>query len=100
ARRPLGVGVSGVAMLAAMPPTEALGIIEANAVRLDRYGLDGAALADAVRLARERGYAFAPNGIVRSTRAVAAAVLDGAVQPVAAISVAGMANRLTATRLP
>jgi DNA-binding IclR family transcriptional regulator len=100
ARRPLGVGVSGVAMLAAMPPAEALRIIEANAVRLERYGLAGAALVDAVRLARERGYAFAPNGIVRSTRAVAAAVLDGADQAVAAISVAGMANRLTAARLP
>ncbi len=100
ARRPLGVGVSGVAMLAAMAPAEALRIIDANAVRLERYGQDGAGLADAVRLARERGYAFAPNGIVRSTRAVAAAVLDGAGQPVAAISVAGMANRLTAARLP
>ncbi|NLD54462.1 MAG: IclR family transcriptional regulator [Burkholderiaceae bacterium] len=100
ARRPLGVGVSGVAMLAAMPPAEASRIIEANAVRLDRYALDGAVLADAVRLARERGYAYAPNGIVRSTRAVAAAVLDGGGHPVAAISVAGMANRLTAARLP
>lgn len=100
ARRPLGVGVSGVAMLAAMPAAEAERIIGRNAVRLARYALDGETLAATVRLARERGHAYAPDGIVRGTRAVAVAVRDGAGQPVAALSIAGMANRLTAARLP
>ena len=100
ARRPLGVGVSGVAMLAAMPRDESAQIISGNAIRLERYRLEGETLADKVRLARQRGYAYAPNGIVRGTRAVAVAVLDTSGHPIAAISIAGMANRLTAARIP
>jgi DNA-binding IclR family transcriptional regulator len=100
ARRPLGVGVSGVAMLAAMPVEESDEIIAINSVRLERYRLNREILADKVRLARQRGYAFAPNGIVRGTRAVAVPVLDASGCPAAAISIAGMANRLTASRIP
>lgn len=100
ARRPLGVGVSGVAMLAAMPDEEADRIIAVNASRLARYRLDSEALANEVRSARQRGYAYAPNGIVRGTRAVAVPVLDAAGSAIAAISIAGMANRLSAARIP
>ena len=100
ARRPLGVGVSGVAMLAAMPEDQSARIIAGNVIRLERYRLDGETLADQVRLARQRGYAYAPNGIVRGTRAVAVAVLDTSGHAIAAISIAGMANRLTAARIP
>lgn len=53
-------------------------------------------------VARAQGFTYAPNpnGIVRGTRAVAVAVLDPAGSAIAAISIAGMANRLTAARLP
>jgi DNA-binding IclR family transcriptional regulator len=100
ARRPLGVGVSGVAMLAAMPLQEADRIVATNAHRLPHYHLDHEQLAERVKIARVRGHAFSPNGIVRSTRAIAIAVLDASGQPAAAISIAGMANRLAAARIP
>ncbi len=100
ARRPLGVGVSGIAMLAAMPENEARQVIADNGIRLQGYGLDGDAVTEQVRMASAQGFTYAPNGIVRGTRAVAVAVLDPAGCAIAAISIAGMANRLTAARLP
>ena len=100
ARRPLGVGVSGVAMLAATPEDEAMAIIEANALRLARFQLTPRILAERVRQARLRGHAFAPIGIVRGTKAVAVAILDPAGRATAAISIAGMANRLGTAQMP
>jgi len=82
------------------PEDEARQVIAENGIRLQGYRLDGDAVAEQVRMARAQGFTYAPNGIVRGTRAVAVAVLDPAGHAIAAISIAGMANRLTAARLP
>jgi len=100
ARRPLGIGVSGVAMLAALPKELAESIISTNERRLELNRMDPATLAERVVLARSRGYAYAPSGIVKGTKAVAVPVADPANQVAAAISVACMADRLTPARLP
>ncbi len=98
ARRPLGVGVSGVAMLALLPPDEAIAIARANEQRLAAHGLTSGKLIERVRAARSRGYAFSETGLVKGTRAVAVAVRDAAA-PVAAISVAALASRLSNARV-
>lgn len=100
ARRPLGVGVSGVAMLACLPADEATEIVRSNEQRLAVHDLTGARLLERVKAARLKGYAFADAGLVKGTRAVAVALRDAGGAPVAAISVAAIANRLAPARLP
>ena len=100
ARRPLGVGVGGVALLAGLSSDEAASIIKMNEQRFASHELGVAKLHERVRSARARGYAFTDSGLVKGTRAVAVAVLDPADGPVAAISIAAMADRLSNARLP
>ncbi len=99
-RRPIGVGVSGIAMLSLLPADEAAGITHANAQRLEAHGLTDAKLLERVKAARARGYAFAESGLVKGTRAVAIAIPDPSGDSLAAISVAAVADRLTSARLP
>lgn len=100
ARRPLGVGVGGVVLLAGTDPAEAAGVIRSNEQRLRAYNLTGARLADQVRAARSRGYAFSDQGLVKGSRAVAVPVIGPDATPVAAISVAAIADRIGSARLP
>ncbi|HVL58009.1 MAG TPA: IclR family transcriptional regulator [Burkholderiaceae bacterium] len=99
ARRPLGIGVSGVAMLSSLPEAAAAAVVESNAARFATHGLAPAQLHEQVRLARQRGHAYSAQGIIKGTRAVAVAVVDGAQLPVAAISIAAVADRLSPARL-
>lgn len=99
-RRPLGVGVSGVALLARMEPEAASAAIRANEQRLAPWDLTAARLQERVRSARSRGYAWADPGLVKGTRAVAVAVDGPDGECVAAISVAAIADRLAPARVP
>lgn len=98
-RRPLGVGVAGVVMLASLPAAEAMALIGGNARRLSRLGVTVAGLHKRVTEARERGYAWAPIGVVPNTSAVSVPVLDEYGQALAAVTVAAMADRLSDGRL-
>lgn len=99
-RRPMGVGVSGIAMLAALPPEEAVEITRANAQRLKSHGLTDAKVLDRVKVARAKGHAYSEAGLVKGTRAVAVAIPDSTGESCAAISVAAVADRLSNARLP
>lgn len=94
ARRPLGVGVAGVALLAALSDDAVGGICAMNDHRLPHFNLDGAAILERVREARHRGYAFAPVGVMPGTRALAVPVRNAAGATIAAISVTSIAERL------
>ena len=100
ARRPLGVGVGGVVLLAGLEPAEASDVIRANVQRLEAYDLTGPRLTDQVRAARARGYAHTETGLVKGSRAVAVPVTAPDGTTIAAISVAAVADRITAARLP
>lgn len=100
ARRPLGVGVAGVMLLASLPIEEAERICEANVTRLPAEGPSMDAIRARVRAARANGYAYSEVGLLRGTRAVAVPVLDPYGQVVAALSVAAMADRLKPVDLP
>lgn len=99
ARRPLGIGVAGVMLLACLSEEEAAAIIRANEQRLAQHQLSTSKLMERVRTARARGYAYTDVGIVKGTRAVAVPVLGPAREPLAAISVAAIADRLAQSRL-
>jgi DNA-binding IclR family transcriptional regulator len=98
-RRPLGAGVAGVAILASLPDDEALGLSSGNARRLARLGMTVAGLQARVEDARAIGYAWAPMGVVPNTSAVSVPVLDEHGKPLAAVTVAAMADRLSERRL-
>lgn len=99
-RRPLGIGVAGVMLLATLPPDEADHICEVNAGRLPADGPSMNTIRDRVRAARRHGYAYSEVGILRGTRAVAIPVLDAHAQVVATLAVAAMADRLGTSELP
>ena len=99
ARRPLGVGVGGLALLAFLAEDEAAAIIKANEQRLTRHKLAPAKLIERVRQTRSKGYAYTEVGVVPGTRAIAVPVLDASREPVAAISIAATTERLPAARV-
>lgn len=99
ARRPLGVGVGGLVLLAALPREEAVEVVERNARRLAAKGLMPQTLLRKAAEARSAGYAYAPIGVVPGSRALAVPVLAPDGTTAAAISLATIAERLPATRV-
>ncbi|OZI75841.1 IclR family transcriptional regulator [Bordetella genomosp. 2] len=96
-RRPLGVGVSGVALLACLPGEESAAIVAANAARLAVLGESPADILQRVDKARASGIAHAPAGLMPGTSAVAIPIPDpddGAGSALGAVTVTAMAERL------
>ncbi len=100
ARRPLGVGVSGVALLSQLAPEEVESVIDANARRLELHHLSRDDLSERVRAARQCGYAYVPSGVRPGTSAVAVPVTAANGAPLAAVTITAMAERLSLERLP
>jgi DNA-binding IclR family transcriptional regulator len=97
-RRPLGIGIGGVAILAALPDAEMRQVLEDNVTRFPAFGASRESTLKAVRLARRRTYASGPVGGVDGVRAVALPISDQEEQPVAAMAVAAVASRMTRAR--
>jgi len=102
ARAPLHASGVGKAMLAAMPPREADELIGRGALAIytDHTLVTRAALTAALAQAAERGYAVDDEEHALGLRCVAAAIVDEAGKPWAALSIAGPTSRLTRERLP
>jgi DNA-binding IclR family transcriptional regulator len=71
ARRPLGVGVSGLVLLASLPADEAADLVRRNTRRLEALHVDPAELLERAVRTRAQGYAYAPLGVVPGSRAIA-----------------------------
>ncbi|MBT2334972.1 IclR family transcriptional regulator [Variovorax paradoxus] len=99
ARRPLGVGVSGLVLLAALPADEAGEVVRRNARRLQALHIDPAELLKRARHTREQGYAYAPVGVVPGSRAVAVPVCLADGRTVAALAIATITERLPDERV-
>jgi DNA-binding IclR family transcriptional regulator len=99
-RRPLGVGIAGVMLLASLPPTEADHICALNAARLPVDGPSLETIVARAMAARRDGYAYAEVGVMKGTRALAVPVFDAQGHTVAAMAVAAMAERLAEPQLP
>jgi len=93
-RRPLGVGVSSIALLSALPDMESTALIQKNATRLAVLGEHVKDLLARVAQARAGGMAYAPVGLMPGTSAVAIPVCDACGVPLAAVTVTAMADRL------
>lgn len=95
-RRPLHCTALGKAYMSALPPEERRALIERLDLRkfTPRTLTDPAVLEAEVRAAGERGYAIDEVEVEEGVACVGAPVLDHAGLPVAAISVAGPAERV------
>ncbi|PLP96498.1 IclR family transcriptional regulator [Cupriavidus pauculus] len=99
ARRPLGVGVSGLVLLASKPDDELKAIVKRNAKRLAALKVDPVDLMERAHEARKQGYGYTAKGVVQGSRAVAVPVFDGSGAVVAGIAMATITERLPASRL-
>lgn len=100
ARRPLGVGVSGLMLLAALPQDEARDVVRRNGQRLQAMQIDPDELLRRADTARQQDYAFAAVGVVPGSRAVAVPVRNPEGRTIAGIAVATITDRLPESRLP
>lgn len=99
ARRPLGVGVSGLVLLAALPPEEAERVVRHNERRLRELQLDADDLLTRARHASEVGFAYAKVGVVPGSRAVAVPVILADGRTVAGLAIATITERLPDARV-
>ncbi|CAM3490388.1 Glycerol operon regulatory protein [Bordetella sputigena] len=97
-RRPLGVGVSGVALLASLPQKESDALVADNAARLAVLGEKPQDVVARVAVARATGIAHAPAGLMPGTSAVAVPVPGPHGKALGAVTVTAMANRLMPDR--
>lgn len=94
-RQPLGVGAAGLALLAALPDAEALGLIEQNAARLRAYGnMTPERMRVLVGSTRARGWAVVGDAAVPGVVGVGMAVRDTHGYPLLAVSVSSPLVRL------
>ena len=98
-RRPLGVGAGGLAILAAMTMPQAQEIMRANAARYRAYGgIDMAYLEASIEEARSRGWASVADKATSGMAAIGVPILDRSGEPLGAISIAAITQRMTVER--
>ncbi|SEJ11271.1 IclR family transcriptional regulator [Achromobacter sp. NFACC18-2] len=95
-RRPLGVGVSGVALLASLDAEESVRLVRSNAARLEGERVED--VIARVEVARRDGLAHAPAGLMPGTSAVAVPIMSARGEALGAITVTAMAERLGVER--
>lgn len=98
-RQPLGVGAAGLALLAALPDSEAREVIAQNEATLRAYG--GMTAAQMYRLVvntRDRGWSVVANAAVPGVLGVGTALCDSAGYPYLAVSVSSLVDRMPSTR--
>lgn len=93
-RRPLGVGVSGVALLASLDAPESVRLVRSNAARLEVLGERVEDVIARVDAARRDGLAHALAGLMPGTSAVAVPIMSANGEALGAITVTAMAERL------
>lgn len=99
-RRPLGVGAGGLAVLAAIEAGERAEIIARVAPALPAFGrLSEQALAEACLRTAEQGVAVIENKVSLGVTAVGAHFCDSMGQPIGAVSVEALSQRMTAARV-
>ncbi|MCZ8187560.1 MAG: IclR family transcriptional regulator [Beijerinckiaceae bacterium] len=98
-RRPLGIGAGSLALLAALPDALVQDSLAKNARLLAAYPVYSPEwLMGRVREARECGYAENPGDILPGMGAIGMVVGDPAFQPLAALSIAAISERVSPPR--
>lgn len=100
-RRPLGIGAGGIALLMNLPDDELENVISANSDRLRAFGfITSKNVLARVRRAREQGYVFTEDIVIRGVSAISLPFGGQHGIPAAAISVASVPSRMPSSRHP
>jgi DNA-binding IclR family transcriptional regulator len=98
-RRPLGVGIGSLAIVAALPDDEIQVVMENNQSRLDEYGVSATTLMAQVRKAQKLGYSMREAPTLAGVRSVGHAIRNQGGVPFAALSVSTISSRMTEKRM-
>jgi DNA-binding IclR family transcriptional regulator len=99
-RRPLGVGAAGLAILSAIEEGERLDIIDRVSMNLSGFrGLTPEALAHDCKRTHTLGASFIRNTVSLGVSAVGVAFRNPLLQPMGALSVAAISQRMTSGRM-
>lgn len=96
--RPLGIGVGGMALLAAAPDEDVARIRAQHASAFDAAGLTASRFEKVVARTRRTGYAEMADTVTQGVAGVGAVIPDSAGSPFAAISIASIKPRMAAAR--
>lgn len=96
--RPLGIGVGGMAMLAASPDEDVARIRQQHAPAFEAAGLSAERLDKMVARTRRSGYAELLDTVTEGVAGVGAVIPDPSGVPFAAISIAAIKPRMTPAR--
>jgi DNA-binding IclR family transcriptional regulator len=100
-RRPLGVGSGSLALLASLPEAEIKAIIAGNRRWVAAYpGFQPDELQTMIAETRRYGFSFNDGRVISGMNAIGVPVLGPNNRPVAALSVAAIAERLRGDRIP
>lgn len=98
-RRPLGVGIGSVAILAELQDEDIRQIIASNAPRLPEYGLTPNSLFSQIKKAQRLGYAVRETPSLAGVRSIGQALHNRSGIPFAALSVSAISSRMTEKRI-
>lgn len=98
-RRPLGVGIGSLAILAALPEDDIRNIIISNTPRLPEYGLTPNSLLAQAKKAQKLGYAVREAPSLAGVRSIGQALHDRSGTPFAALSLSAISSRMTEKRV-
>ncbi|MFG1229968.1 IclR family transcriptional regulator [Xanthobacter wiegelii] len=98
-RRPLGVGATGIALLAALPPGEAEAALMRNAADFKRYGrLTEQNVRENLEEARQTGFGYSVERITPGVSGIGIAIPNPNGTPYVGISVASITARIVGER--
>ena len=98
-RRPLGVGIGSVAILAALSDEDIRHIVASNAPRLPEYGLTPNSLFAQVKKAQKLGYAVRETPSLAGVRSIGQALHNRSGIAFAALSVSAISSRMNEKRV-
>lgn len=100
-RRPLGIGVTGLSLLAALPAGECEEVLDVNAPRLCAYGgITVPQMRAMIGDTQRRGYALSDGLFTEGVRSIAVVIRDFRGSPVAALGLAAILTRIPQRRVP
>ncbi len=93
-RRPLGVGVAGVMLMAALPEAEVEHLLNLNAARLAAIDQEVEVIKQRIEQAQRLGYAYVANGVTKGTSALSVPIWGPEGDIIAALSVTAISGNL------